>query len=104
MFELTAGDRAHFKRKQFSVTLKYIAPSYVIRRGPANAADSIFSDSLARHAVHAGMAGKTDLAIGRWHDVGFRALDPQSVLRGVIHRFAGDHHFARHRPVTDLNP
>ena len=51
------------------VTLKYIDPSYMIRSVPANANDSIFCDILARHAVHAGMAGKTGLVIGRWHNV-----------------------------------
>jgi 6-phosphofructokinase 1 len=50
-------------------TLKYIDPSYMIRSGPANANDSIFCDILARHAVHAGMAGKTDLVIGRRHGI-----------------------------------
>ena len=29
--------------------------------------DAVFCDQLARHAVHAGMAGKTDLVIGLWH-------------------------------------
>ncbi len=50
-------------------TLKYIDPSYMIRSVPANANDSIFCDILARHAVHAGLAGKTDLVIGRAHNV-----------------------------------
>ena len=47
--------------------LKYIDPSYYIRSVPANANDSIYCDSLARNAVHAGMAGKTDLVIGFWN-------------------------------------
>ena len=46
--------------------MKYIDPSYMIRGGPANAYDSVFCDALARHAVHAGMAGKTDAVIV-WH-------------------------------------
>jgi len=58
-----------FKSLGTPVTLKYIDPSYMIRSVPANANDSIFCDILARHAVHAGMAGKTDVVIGRWHDV-----------------------------------
>jgi 6-phosphofructokinase 1 len=59
----------HFKRRSLPVTVKYIDPSYMIRSVPANASDSIFCDALARHAVHAGMAGKTAIAIGRWHGV-----------------------------------
>jgi 6-phosphofructokinase 1 len=58
-----------FKARGIGVTVKYIDPSYMIRSVPANASDSIFCDMLARHAVHAGMAGKTDLVIGRWHSV-----------------------------------
>jgi 6-phosphofructokinase 1 len=59
----------HFKALGRPVTLKYIDPSYMIRSVPANANDSIFCDILARHAVHAGMAGKTDVVIGRWHSI-----------------------------------
>lgn len=59
----------HFKASGLPVSLKYIDPSYMIRSGPPNAADTIFCDILGRHAVHAGMAGKTDVLIGRWHGV-----------------------------------
>ncbi len=58
---------AHFAKLGTRVSVKYIDPSYMIRSVAANASDSVFCDSLARHAVHAGMAGKTDLVIGRWH-------------------------------------
>jgi 6-phosphofructokinase 1 len=47
--------------------VKYIDPSYMIRSVAANASDAIFCDGLARHAVHAGMAGFTDVLVGRWH-------------------------------------
>ncbi len=59
----------HFRAIGTEVTVKYIDPSYMIRSVPANAHDSIFCDSLARNAVHAGMAGKTDIVIGRLHRV-----------------------------------
>ncbi len=59
----------HFKAAGVGVSLKYIDPSYMIRSGPPNAADTIFCDVLGRHAVHAGMAGKTDVLIGRWYGV-----------------------------------
>jgi 6-phosphofructokinase 1 len=59
----------HFGALGQTITVKYIDPSYMIRGGPANAGDSIFCDALARNAVHAGMAGKTDLLIGRAHGI-----------------------------------
>jgi 6-phosphofructokinase 1 len=58
---------AHFKSIGMETSLKYIDPSYMIRSVPANAADAIFCENLARNAVHAGMAGKTDVVIGLWH-------------------------------------
>ena len=60
---------AHFKGRAMPATVKYIDPSYMIRSVPANAHDSIFCDALARNAVHAGMAGKTDVLVGRMHRV-----------------------------------
>jgi 6-phosphofructokinase 1 len=60
---------AYFGAKNTPITVKYIDPSYMIRGVAANAQDSMFCDALARNAVHAGMAGKTDLVIGRMHRV-----------------------------------
>jgi 6-phosphofructokinase 1 len=59
--------KEYFSEKGISFTLKYIDPSYYLRSVPANANDAIFCDALARNAVHAGMAGKTDMVIGLWH-------------------------------------
>ncbi|MEM7436257.1 MAG: ATP-dependent 6-phosphofructokinase [Myxococcota bacterium] len=56
----------HFKDREIDLNLKYIDPSYAIRSVPANAWDRILSDRMARAAVHAGMAGKTDTMIGYW--------------------------------------
>ena len=58
---------AHFQRKEVEVTVKYIDPSYYIRSVPAAPPDSVYCWNLARNAVHAGMAGNTDMLIGRWH-------------------------------------
>ena len=33
----------------------------------ASAEDAVFCDVLARNAVHAAMAGQTDILVGRWH-------------------------------------
>jgi 6-phosphofructokinase 1 len=46
------------------VELKYFDPSYLIRSVPANCEDDILCDQFARRAVHAAMAGKTDILIG----------------------------------------
>jgi 6-phosphofructokinase 1 len=58
----------HFAGKKHQVTVKYIDPSYTIRSLPANANDHVFCSFLGRDAVHAGMAGKTNLLIGRWNE------------------------------------
>jgi 6-phosphofructokinase 1 len=54
----------YFAQNGPKVDLKYIDPSYVIRSVPANCDDSILCDQYGRQAVHAAMAGKTDLLIG----------------------------------------
>jgi len=58
---------AHFKRIRRPVDVKYFDPSYIVRSVPANADDAILCDHLARHAVHAAMAGKTDMVVGLWN-------------------------------------
>jgi len=58
---------AYFNEKGVSVSLKYIDPSYMIRSLPANANDHVFCSFLGRDAVHAGMAGKTNVLIGYWN-------------------------------------
>lgn len=57
-----------FESKSFPFTLKYIDPSYIIRSAPANANDSMFCGLLAQNAVHAAMAGKTDVVVGHWNN------------------------------------
>ena len=47
------------------VVIKYIDPSYIIRSAPANPSDSIFCNKLGISAVHAAMAGKTNVVVGR---------------------------------------
>ncbi len=57
----------HFKRRRTDITLKYMDPSYHIRSVPASPADSVYCWNLARNAVHAALAGNTNMLIGRWH-------------------------------------
>jgi len=56
-----------FKARGLKHSIKYIDPSYMIRSAPAVPNDSVFCAQLGQYAVHAGMAGKTGVVIGRWH-------------------------------------
>jgi 6-phosphofructokinase 1 len=72
---------AHFKERNIELNLKYIDPSYLIRSVPAAPEDRIFCLNLGRHAVHAGMAGKTGMVVARWHQ-SFVHLPMSLVTRG----------------------
>jgi 6-phosphofructokinase 1 len=50
------------------LTLKYFDPGYLIRSVPADPHDSVYCVRLAQAAVHAGMAGRTDMVVGRRHN------------------------------------
>jgi len=56
----------YFKKAGMEITLKYIDPSYNIRSMPANAHDSAFCLLLGHNAVHAGLAGRTNMVVGFW--------------------------------------
>ncbi len=58
---------AHRRALGREPTVKYIDPSYTIRSVPACPSDSVYCWDMARHAVHAAMAGNTAMLIGRWH-------------------------------------
>ena len=72
---------AFFKQRRTEVNLKYIDPSYIVRSVPANAQDNVYCSRLAQSAVHAGMAGKTGMLVGRWHG-SFIHLPLQLVTQG----------------------
>ncbi|NBV85763.1 MAG: ATP-dependent 6-phosphofructokinase [Verrucomicrobia bacterium] len=80
-----------FRERKVECSVKYIDPSYMIRSVPANAQDNVYCSQLAQHAVHAALAGKTGMLIGRWHGAfvhlpldmvtnGRRKVDPQGEL------------------------
>ena len=82
---------ASFRERRVSASVKYIDPSYLIRSVPANAQDNVYCSQLAQHAVHAALAGKTSMLVGRWHGAfvhlpldmvthGRRKVDPQGEL------------------------
>ncbi len=64
---LRDGITEHFQQRRIELTLKYIDPSYQIRSVPASPSDSVYCWNMARNAVHAAMAGNTEVLIGRWH-------------------------------------
>lgn len=59
---------AFFKARRMEANLKYIDPSYIVRSVPANPQDNVYCSRLAQAAVHAAMAGKTSMLVGRWHN------------------------------------
>ena len=59
--------KAELKKRGLDHTIKYIDPSYTVRSLPANAMDAEYSLMLGQHAVHAGMAGRTNLVVGQWN-------------------------------------
>jgi 6-phosphofructokinase 1 len=86
----------YFAAEGIGVTVRYFDPSYLIRSVPANTEDSLLCDRLARNAVHAAMAGKTDVLMGLWYNTfihvpialaicGRKLLRPESeVWRAVL--------------------
>ena len=54
------------RRMPFSI--KFIDPSYIIRSVPANANDRVYCGFLGQHAVHAAMAGRTNMVVAKIMD------------------------------------
>jgi len=88
--------RRHFASRDKPVDVKYIDPSYIIRSVPADANDSEFCLLLGQHAVHAAMAGRTNMVVSYWNRnyvhvpipvavATRRQLDPSGeIWRGVL--------------------
>jgi 6-phosphofructokinase 1 len=88
------------KAEKVPSSVKYFDPSYFIRSLPAAAVDALLCERFARAAVHAAMAGKTDMLIGLWHNhlvhvplatsTGVKKrLDPESELWGSVLSLTG---------------
>jgi 6-phosphofructokinase 1 len=58
---------AFFEEHKLEATVRYIDPGYTIRSAPANASDAVYCQELGQNAVHAAMAGKTEMLVGRVH-------------------------------------
>jgi 6-phosphofructokinase 1 len=100
-------------RTDFQFTLKYIDPSYMIRSAPARTNDSIFCGYLAQAAVHAGLAGKTGMAVGRSHGrfthipltslvQARKTLDPESDLWLSVLQSTGQPFYMTNEPPKQL--
>src|SRR5262249_4336225 len=57
----------HLAARRIDSAMNYSDPSYIIRSLPANARDSECCLLLGQQAVHAGMAGRTDMVVGFWN-------------------------------------
>lgn len=66
---LKEGIERYFAGRGISINLKYFDPSYIVRSRPANKDDALLCDQFARNAVHAAMAGRTDMVLGIWYNV-----------------------------------
>ncbi|MFO7534883.1 MAG: ATP-dependent 6-phosphofructokinase [Kiritimatiellia bacterium] len=60
--------QAYFDAKSLETSVKYFDPSYSIRSIPARGTDAIRCYLLARYAVHAAMAGRTNCVVGNPHN------------------------------------
>lgn len=59
----------YFKEKaHLHVNLKYIDPSYMIRSSRPIPMDALYCTRLGANAVHAAMAGKTNMIVSLWND------------------------------------
>jgi 6-phosphofructokinase 1 len=87
---------AFFAEHELEATVRYIDPGYTIRSALADATDAVYCQELGQNAVHAAMAGKTEMLVGRVHGrqvhvptaavtSGRKQLDPEHPLwRAVL--------------------
>lgn len=55
----------YLRERKMEHSIKYIDPSYIIRSVPAQAGDKVYCGFLGQYAVHAAMAGRTDMVVGK---------------------------------------
>jgi 6-phosphofructokinase 1 len=60
--------KKYLDKQHMPHTIKYIDPSYIIRSIPANANDKVYCGLLGQGAVHAAMAGKTNMVVAKLMD------------------------------------
>lgn len=60
--------KQYLSERHVPFSIKMIDPSYIIRSVPANANDRVYCGFLGQHAVHAAMAGRTDMVVAKIQD------------------------------------
>ena len=60
--------KEYSKKTGIEASIKYFDPTYTIRGIPANGTDAVFCMLLGQNAVHAAMAGCTDMVVGHWNE------------------------------------
>lgn len=65
---LKTAIKKHMTAIKMPYTIKYIDPSYIIRAVPANANDRVYCGFLGQNAVHAAMAGRTNMVVAKIMD------------------------------------
>ena len=60
--------KEYSKKTGIEAPIKYFDPTYTIRGIPANGTDAVFCMLLGQNAVHAAMAGCTDMVVGHWNE------------------------------------
>jgi 6-phosphofructokinase 1 len=71
----------HLAARGMGAPVRYINPSYIVRSLPANSFDAQLCLVLGKHAVHAGMAGRTDVLVGLWNQRPTHVPIPLAVSR-----------------------
>ncbi|MGN0008584.1 MAG: ATP-dependent 6-phosphofructokinase [Desulfovibrionaceae bacterium] len=106
---LRAEIKRYFKAEDMPASIKYIDPSYIIRAVPANASDKVYCGFLGQHAVHAAMAGRTDMVVAKLQERYVhlplelitrkrRKLNPRSDLWRAVLESTGQGHLAGMQP------
>lgn len=60
--------KKHLSERDVPFVIKLVDPSYMIRSVPANANDRVYCGFLGQNAVHAAMAGCTDMVVAKLYD------------------------------------
>lgn len=60
--------KRYLNHRKMEHSIKFIDPSYIIRSVPAQAGDKVYCGFLGQYAVHAAMAGRTDMVVAKLQD------------------------------------
>lgn len=60
--------KRYMNERKIEHSIKFIDPSYIIRSVPAQPGDKVYCGFLGQYAVHAAMAGRTGMVIGKIQD------------------------------------